>query len=269
MPSGTIVGWFVGCLLQIALTQFVPAQIQDVASSGRRMEITREAGKLLGEQYVVPADHPIKFAEDAGFLRPVNRAIYRHGTDYVVVLFFADDGSLARIHLTPEALLHSDSWTDVPPTVELTDHDMTWLLGVADALQVVGKQLPPEEMPPFCFQSGKNHYCAEPHENASIRSYREDQQRGTEGTWETVMRRITVSYKRVVSGTIADFATGKTGEPLVRIGSNRYEVGQGKIADPNLADKLKPGGLVQLETTGCTGSERACPAMVVVEHKTQ
>lgn len=268
MPSGTIVGFFIACLLQIAPTRLVPAQVQDIASSDRRMEIAREANKLLGEQYVAPAGHPVKFAEDGNdLLRPVARAIYRHGTNYVVALVFADDGSLARIHLLPEALLHSDTWMDVPATAELSDQDMTWMVGIADALQEVGKQVPPEEFPSFCFQSGKNHYCDERHERASIGSYREDQQRGKQGGWGTVMRDITVSYKRIVSGRIEDFATGKTGEPLVRIGANWYAVVQGKIADPNLTDKLKPGGIIRLDTTGCTGSEKACSGTLITDLK--
>ena len=262
MTTGVIIALLAGSLLQ------APSD-HDLAEQNRRIEITRQADILLGEQYVAPADHPIKFSEDAAFLRSVNRAIYRHGTNYVVVVVFANDGSLARIHLTPEALLHRDTWADVPSTVELTDRDMTWFLDIADALQEVGKQVMPAVFPSFCFQSGKNHYCVDPHERASIGSYREDQQRGTQGSWKTVMRDITVSYKRVVSGAIADIATAKSGEAMVRIGANWYAVAQGQIADPNLTDKLKPGVFIQLDTTGCTGSEKACSAMVASERKSE
>jgi hypothetical protein len=70
---------------------------------------------------------------------PPDSVIYSHGSRYVIELIFAADGTVARIVLLPEALLHSDSWSDVPNRVELSPAEMQWLTASANTLRSLGK----------------------------------------------------------------------------------------------------------------------------------
>jgi hypothetical protein len=130
--------------------------------------------------------------------------IYRYGFDYVVILAFAADGSIARISMEPEALLFTDNWSAIPKNVELSLADDLWLLHAASQLQPLGV-----ELMDWCSTSGKNNYCGVAYSQATVNRYREDQYRNVTKSWETVLREMSIHYKRKIVGVVTATKKGE------------------------------------------------------------
>jgi len=120
----------------------------------------------------------------------------------LIELIFAADGTVARIALLPEALLHSDSWTDVPTAVELSPSEMKWLIGSAKVLRPLGAPHAIKYAPNFCFVSGKNLYCVDHYELATVHHYHERSD-GNQ-SMEKRLRDIEILYKQPVMGIVED-----------------------------------------------------------------
>jgi hypothetical protein len=67
--------------------------------------------------------------------------------------------------------LDSDSWDDIPDAVKLSPAEMPWLVASAGVLQPLGKARVVREAPDACFQSGRNLYCADQYELATVSHY--------------------------------------------------------------------------------------------------
>ena len=86
----------------------------------------------------------------------------------MIELIFGADGAAARLKLFPEALLHSDTWSDVPSGVALSRAEIESLIASANILQPLGNAREITEAPNRCFVSGPNWYCEDRYELASV-----------------------------------------------------------------------------------------------------
>ena len=132
---------------------------------------------------------------------PPDAVIFWHGSSYVIELVFAADASVARIVLQPEALLHSDSWTDVPTTLELSRAEMQWLIASANVIRTLGDVR--ANAPNVCFYSGKNQYCDDHYELATISHYHEERV-NEQGVREAKLKGIAIAYEESVVGIVED-----------------------------------------------------------------
>lgn len=186
---------------------------------------------------------------------PRDEVIYWHGSSYVIELIFAADGTVARIVLQPEALLHSNSWTDVPNAVELSPGEMQWLLASANVLRPLGDARPSNLAPNVCFQSGKNLYCADHYELATVSHYHE--QLGGNQSTENRLRDIAILYKQSVVGIVEDSRV-QGSERQLKVGGQWYH---GEKLGVEIFEKAQVGSVVHLITYGCTANEKACVAV--------
>jgi hypothetical protein len=156
--------------------------------------IVIKADSLFRHRYTPAADKPLRTFNPGGESRPADAVIYWFNTNYVARLVFATDGSLARLELLPEALLYSDSWTDVPDTVALGPGEMQWVIAIASQLRPMGDRVSHDQPPGLCFQSGPNLYCIESYELAQVGTYhRED---FLVQPPQISLRQVTIAYKQ-------------------------------------------------------------------------
>src|SRR5215472_15440080 len=139
-------------LALILLGSSMVATAGDSDANRVRAGIVTKADSLFRQRYTPSADKPLRAFDPGRESRPADAVIYWFNTNYVARLVFATDGSLARVELLPEALLYSDSWTNVPDTVELGPGELEWIIAVARQLRPIG------DPDPFrgCAQSGGN-----------------------------------------------------------------------------------------------------------------
>lgn len=180
--------------------------------------------------------------------------MYWHGGSYVAELIFAPDGSVARIRLLPEALLHSDTWSDVPDRVELSRAEMQSLLESANALQALGKGKT-RNPPDACFQSGQNMYCADNYEFAVVGHYHRERPDSDHVT-NIALRDVTISYKQSVSGVVEDVRVEGSQRQL-KVGGHWYRCAE---PDSDIFRDAAIGSFVQFVTFGWAGNEEACLA---------
>jgi hypothetical protein len=178
-----------------------------------------------------------------------------HGSRYVIELIFAADGTVARIVLLPEALLHSHTWTDVPGTVELSPGEMQWLVASANVLRPLGDAHAINHAPNLCFVSGKNLYCADHYELATVNHYHEQLVRNQSA--ENRLRHIEVLYKQPVAGVVQDVRV-QGSERHLRVDGQWYH---GEKPGVEIFEKAQVGSVVHLITYGCTPNEKACIAV--------
>lgn len=108
----------------IPLLLLSPVFAQDAVLQPRKDETISKADSLFGESYTPVAGTTMRLYDLQTETGSPDEVIYWHGSSYVIELIFAADGTVARIALLPEALLHSDSWSDVPSAVELSSSEM-------------------------------------------------------------------------------------------------------------------------------------------------
>jgi hypothetical protein len=241
-------------ILSLMLLSRVVAE--DPAIQRRREETISNADGMFGERYTPVAGKPMRLYDKQTQTGPADAIIYWHGSSYVIWLIFAADGTVARIMLLPEALLHSDSWTDVPNGVELSPAEMQWLIVSANALRPLGKVREISDVPNGCFQSGKNLYCADQYELAAVPHYHIERL-SAQGTPETTLEDIAISYKQSVVGIVENIKTEGSRRHL-KVAGQWYH---GEKPGVEIFDKAEIGSLVRLVTYGCTANERACIAV--------
>ena len=163
------------------------------------------------------------------------------------------------MHLLPEALLHSDSWSGVPEVAEVSSADMQWLLDLANKLQGLGKAGKVTNAPDGCFQSGPNVYCTDTYENAVVSHYHLERFNENHVV-RMVLRDVGVLYRQSVSGVVEDIRVEGSQRQL-KIGSVWYH---GEKPGSQIFRDAPIGLLVRLITYGCTANEKACLATPVM-----
>jgi len=245
----------IGALLLVILG----AMAANSRAQEHRAEIVAKADALFGQRYTAPPDRPLVAFDKKTETGPADRVIYRFNAKYVVLLVFAAEGSLIRIELLPEALLHSvsDVWDDnVPGEVELRRNDLKRFLDSANQLRPIGDPVMFVEPPDGCFQSGKNLYCFGIFAQASVSRFCQDYPD------RVSLKEVAVGYKQSVSGIVSEIRAvpeDDEGRDL-RIGKLWYRVEEDN--DPRLFTAATVGSTVTLTTFGCAGTEVACHAFL-------
>ena len=240
-------------LLPLLLSRLVA---EDPALRRQRDETISKADGIFGQRYSPVAGRPMRLFDEQTMTGPPDAIIYWHGASYVVWLIFAADGTVARIMLLPEALLHSDNWTDVPTSVELPSAEMGWLTTSGNALRPLGEAREIHLAPDGCFQSGKNLNCADQYEHAVVSHYhieRVNEQRSP----ETVLEDISIVYEQSVVGIVED-ARVVGNQRHLKVRGQWYH---GEKPGVEIFDKAVIGSVVRLVTYGCTANEKACIAV--------
>jgi hypothetical protein len=250
---------FVAVLICLSL----PASAEDSIQK-QKNQVIAKADKLFGQRYTPVAGKPLRLYDKESETGPADSIIYWHGADYVIELVFAADGTIARVTMIPEALLHSDSWTDVEDSVELPPAEMQWLIMNANELQPLGKVQEILEAPDGCFQSGPNLYCTDKYELAIVSHYhRADLDKRRYQT--TAMKNIEVLYRQAVDGIVASVSVVKNQRQL-KVGGQWYH---GEERGVRLFDEAQMGSVVHLITYGCTANRRACTGKPVEKESSQ
>jgi hypothetical protein len=223
------------------------------AITRQKNETVAKADKLFGERYTPAARKPLRLYDEQTETGPPDGVIYRHGAGYVIELLFAADGSVAKLRMLPEALLHSDTWSDVPNTVELLPDESAWFVDAANKLQPVGGARNSKVAPKYCAVSGPNWYCYDPFEFASVSHYyfeRVDKDQVT----GRVLREIEVSYRQSVVGVVEDVAV-EGNQHQLKVAGQWYH---GEKPEPPVFAIAQPGTVVHLVAYGCTANQKAC-----------
>jgi len=216
-----------------------------------------ESGLAFLAALQAPADKPLVTFDKDRELGPSDAVIYWFNANYVVRLIFATDGSLVRVELLPEALLHADSWTSVPDAVELGLGEMQWLIDTASQLRPTGDPVSIHQPPDACFQSGPNLYCGDSYELAAISKYCREHYRD-EPSPQISPRAVTIAFKQSVSGIVSNMKVVSADEHQLKIGPLWYRIL--KQRDQPLFITAAVGSIVSLTTFGCTGNELTCDA---------
>jgi hypothetical protein len=239
-------------LALVLLGSSMAAMAGDSDANRIRSEIVTKADSLFSRRYTPPADKPLRAFDRDRESRPADAVIYWFNTNYVARLVFATDGFLARVELLPEALLHSDSWTSVPDTVELGPGELQWMIAVARQLRPIG------EPGSFrgCAQSGGNLYCFDSYELAEVNSYRREDYRVQPP--QSSLKEVTIAYKKPLIGIVSELKTISENERQFMLGPLWYRLHKGR--DQSLFDAAAVGSMVSLTTLGCAGNELVCDA---------
>ena len=241
-----------GFVILVVLACLSHLLAQDPVVERRKAETTAKADKLFVQRYTAVAGKPLRLYDEETETGPPDAIIYWHGSSYVIGLIFASDGTIARMILLPEALLHSDYWGDVPNIVELSPAEMQWLVASANDLQPLGKADEVWEAPDGCFQSGPNLYCADSYELATISHYHTEEELG-----RVALRDIEILYKQSVDSIVEDVKV-EASQRMLKVGGQWY---RGEKPGVELFDKAQKGSVVRLITYGCTANEKACAAV--------
>jgi hypothetical protein len=245
-----------GFVILVVLACLSPLFAQDAVVERRKAETTAKADKLFVRRYTAVAGKPLRLYDEETDTGPPDAIIYWHGSSYVIELIFASDGTIARLILLPEALLHSHNWGDVPNIVELSPAEMQWLVASANDLQPLGKAGEVWEAPDGCFQSGPNLYCADTYELATISHYHQEE--GREGELRRVaLRDIEILYRQSVNSIVEDVRV-EGSRRMLKVGGQWYH---GEKPGVEIFDKAQKGSVVRLITYGCTANEKACTAV--------
>lgn len=224
----------------------------DATVNRRKAETITKADRLFGQRYTAAEGTPLRLYDRQTETGPPDALIYWHGSSYVIELIFGADGAVARLQLFPEALLHSDTWSDVPSGVELSRAEMEWLIASANILQPLGKAREITEAPNRCFVSGPNYYCEDRYELASVSHYHQQP-----GGKELALRDIAVLYRQRVGGFVEDMRV-EGNQRQFRVGGQWYHAEEPGV---DIFEKAQIGSVVSLVTYGCTANEKACIAV--------
>ena len=188
---------------------------------------------------------------------PRDGFIYWRSASYVVELIFAEDGSVARVQLIPEALLHSDTWSDVPDGIELSHAEMQWLVDWPTNLQPLGKSNRILDAPDGCFQSGRNLYCTDAYEGAIVNHYHFEKA-DRQHVASVSLGNISIAYKQSISGIVEDVRVHGSQRQLKV--SGHWFCGE-KPSGDDVFGRATIGSIVQLITFGCTANKKVCIAI--------
>jgi hypothetical protein len=241
----------VGVFASLSLRLFA----DDATVNRRKAETIVKADKLFGQRYAVGNGKPLRYDKQTE-TGPPDGVIYWHGSSYVVELIFASDGTVARVELLPETLLHSDIWSDVPNSVELSGTEMQWLVVSANVLRPLGKAVDITAAPLSCFQSGPNLYCADKYELASVNHYHLERQ-NEKNAMEAVLREISILYRQPVNGIVEDVRV-EGSQRQVKVAGQWYH---GEKPGVEIFATAQIGSAVRLVTYGCTANEKVCIAV--------
>jgi len=242
--------------LAICLLLLSPVFAHDPALQLRKDETIAKADRIFGQRYTPVAGQPLLLYDKQTETGPPDAVIFWHGSSYVSELVFAADASVARILLQPEALLHSDSWTDVPKTLQLSAAEMQWLIASANVIRPLGGVR--ANAPNVCFQSGKNLYCRDHYQLAVVSHYHEEQA-NEQGLPESSLKDTRIVYEESVVGIVED-ARVEGSQRHLKVAGQWYH---GEKPGVEIFDKAEIGSLVRLVTYGCTANEKSCVAMPV------
>ena len=229
---------------------------QDAALQRRKNEAIAKADGIFGQRYTPVLGKPMRLYDKQTGTGPPDAILFWHGSNYVIELAFAADGSVARITLLPEALLHSDSWTDVSGMVELFPSEMQWLVASANILRPLGDVRAMNDVPNGCFQSGKNLYCRDEYELAAVTHYHVEKMNDRQLP-QIALEDIAIGYKQSVVGIVED-ARVESNERHLKVGGQWYHGEKPGVA---IFDNAKIGSVVRLVAYGCTANEKACVAV--------
>jgi hypothetical protein len=225
---------------------------QDAVVERRKAEMTARADKVFVQRYTAVAGKPLRLYDEESETGPPDAIINGHGSSYVIELIFASDGTIARLILLPEALLHSHYWGDVPNIVELSTAEMQWFVASANDLQPLGKAHKVWEAPDGCFQSGPNLYCADTYELATISHYHVEEE-----LRRVALRDIEILYKQSIDNIVEDVRV-EGSQRMLKVGGQWYH---GEKPGAEMFYKAQKGSVVRLITYGCTANEKACTAV--------
>jgi hypothetical protein len=193
---------------------------QDTVAKKRRTETIAKAAGVFGPRYTPSTAKRLRLYDEETEEGPPDAIMYWHSPSYVIELVFASDGTIARLLLVPEALSYTRSWDDVPDFVELSPAEMQLLMASSDGLQPLGKTKEVLGAPDGCFQSGRNLYCADSYELASVSHYHTEEER-EKGLWQVALRDVEILYKQSVNGIVEDTRTvGK--QRHIKVGAQWY-----------------------------------------------
>ena len=243
-------------VITVALVTFLamPVFAANPDADRRKAETIARADKLFGQRYSPPAGKPLRLFDQQTETGPPDAVIYWHGASYVTELVFAPDGSLARLQLLPEELLHTDNGSDVPDYVQLSPAEMRSFIESANALQPLGKG-EIRSAPNGCFQSGQNLYCAERYEFAVVDHYHH-QRADNEHVITISLKDVRIFYRQSVSGVVEDVRVEGSQRQL-KVGGQWYH---GDKPGREVFSDAAIGSFVQLVTFGCAANEKACRA---------
>ena len=226
---------------------------RDAIAEQRKAEILRKADALLGERYRPLIGEPLRLFDEESEWGPPDAVLYWHGSDYLVELVFATDGSLARVELLPEALLHVQSQRNAE-SLELLASQKQWLVDTSNQLQPVGSSTSETG---GCWQSASLH-CSDIYELASVsHEWLIERDEGFTAVKYSLIH-VTVAYKRSVSGVVSDLKPIDGDERELKIGGTWYRIY--KDDDESLFQEMAIGSFVHLITVGCSGNQKACDA---------
>jgi hypothetical protein len=243
-----------GFVILVVLACLSHLWAQGAVVERRKAETTAKADKLFVQRYTAVPGKPLRAYDEETETGPPDAIIYWHGSSYVIELIFASDGTIARLILLPEALLHSRYRGDVPNIVELSPAEMQWLVASANDLQPLGKADEVREAPDGCFQSGPNLYCADTYELAIINHYHTEEGREED---RVALRDIEILYKQFVNSIVEDVRV-EGSEHMLKVGGQWYH---GEKPGVEIFDKAQKGSVVRFITYGCTANEKACTAV--------
>ena len=196
-------------------------------------ETVAKADSLFGQRY------NSTYEEGRGWSSPEG-PIYWFNAAYVVRLLFAEDGSLARLELKPEAFLHGQMSAT---GVKLGASDVQWFLKAANQLKPLGQPVDVHK-PPLCFQSSSGSYCSDRYAQAKVDQYL----RGS-------LKSVTIAYKQSLHGTVSDRQAFPSNEHRIKVGQRWYAIDQKLFTDAVI------GSIVNLTTFGCGVDRIDCEAI--------
>jgi hypothetical protein len=245
-------------VVTVVLVAFLSLQVfaGELDADRRKKHTLAKADSLFGQRYTPPAGKPLRLYDERTETGPPDAIIYWHGVSYVIELVFAHDGSVARVQLLPEALLHNNSWSDLPERVELSRAEMQSVVESANALQPLGKPSWIHDAPNGCFQSGPNLYCADTYERAVV-SHDHLERGDNEHVTDIALREVGIAYTPPVSGIVEDVRVAGSQRQL-KVGGYWYH---GEKPGCDIFRDAAIGSAVQLVTFGCAANEKVCLAI--------
>ena len=244
-------------LLMLLLLLLSQLFAEDPAVQRRRDETISRADKAFGQRYTPVTGKRMRLHDTNTEKGPADAVIFWHCSSHIIMLIFAADGTIARIVLQPEVLLHSDSWTDVPNWVELSPAEMEWLTASANTLRPLGEAHEiNHNAPNGCFRSGKNLFCVDRYEHAAVSHYHIEQA-NEQKLLKIQLKDIAIAYQQSVVGTVEDAKVEGSSRHLKVAGQWYY----GEEPGSEIFEKAEIGSLVRLVTYGCTANEKACIAI--------
>ena len=150
--------------------------------------------------------------------------------------------------------MHSDSWNDVPNTLELSAAEMQWFIASANSIRPPGGVR--ANAVNFCSYSGQNRYCQDHYELATVDHFHLERVR-EQGLPADALKDVRILYKESVVG-IVEHARVVENQRHLKVAGQWYH---GEQPGVEIFDKAQVGSVVRLVTYGCTANEKACLAV--------